>query len=153
MSQVYNATGDRIKVHLTQDWLGQFFKGAPEVYVENGQWATFMHTKPWGVPDGSTGAVVYRTASGSDIFIGWRNPWGIFLGPARCLTEVRPENYWWNTASASDMKDLLLSKGDGRCEKSGYGYKACSMYHYSSPYPEDIPTGVCLYRKYYGLLP
>lgn len=78
---VYNASGDPLTIYLHESWRGSFYKNSPPTVVQNGQWITFFHVHPMGAAEGSRGAVVYRTAADSNIFIGWQNPWKTLYMP------------------------------------------------------------------------
>lgn len=120
---VYNATGDTITCHDTQSWKGHFYKQSPENSFENGQWSIFMHVKPSVLPEGCTGAVIYRTKQHADVFLGWQNPWTPGYDTS-CWAECRAWDHWWGTGSKSFMEHLLYDKARSTHEDSSNGYKA-----------------------------
>jgi hypothetical protein len=123
LSRFYNASGDQIKVNFDHSWRGSFYKDSPPSTVENGQWTTFIHVHPGGSAKGSAGAVIYRTAADTDIFIGWQNPWNTAYDPT-CWTESQEKNHWWGVGSESFMLHLLDDKAGSRKDADGHGYKA-----------------------------
>jgi hypothetical protein len=122
LCRFYNASGDTIKVNFDHSWRGSFYKDAPSSTVANGQWTTFIHVHPSSSAKGSCGAVIYRTAADSDIFIGWQNPWNTSYDPT-CLVESQAKDHWWNVGSESYMLYLLDDKSGNRSDYNSYGYK------------------------------
>ena len=125
LCRFYNASGDQIKVNLVENWRGTFYKDLPPWTVENGQWTTFLHVHPWGSTSGSTGAVIYRTVTETDIFIGWQNPCFMsWFSDPTCWAESFEKDHWWGVGTKDHMLALLDGEADRRKEHEGPGYKA-----------------------------
>ncbi|RDB19460.1 hypothetical protein Hypma_013681 [Hypsizygus marmoreus] len=125
--RVYNASGGRLRVHLTKSWSGDFYQDQPDHYLENGQWSAFMHYNDgWSGISSATGAVVYRTGSDTDIFIGWFTKRDVPMSPA-CYVESQGKDHWWNVGSEGFMEYLIKDKGDLRSRDRQRGYKVTTI--------------------------
>ncbi|TDL14256.1 hypothetical protein BD410DRAFT_809876 [Rickenella mellea] len=138
MIRVYNASGDRIKVHFTRSWKGGFYKGSPEEIIENGRWSAFVHVKRSILAAGCTGAVVYRTAADTDVMVSWQCPWAIGSKPT-CYAESRAKDHWFNTVSDEFAESVLYGLAGNRNTHTEAGYEvAISIGESASSYCDAI---------------
>ncbi|TDL14262.1 hypothetical protein BD410DRAFT_846202 [Rickenella mellea] len=138
MIRVYNASGDRIKVHFTHSWKGGFYKDAPEEFVENRQWAAFMHVKLAAAAKGCTGAVVYRTAADTDVMVSWQCPRAAGSDPT-CWAESRAKDHWRNTVTPEFAESVLYGLAKNRNIFTEAGYEvAINIGDNLSPYCEAV---------------
>ncbi|GLB43547.1 hypothetical protein LshimejAT787_1400590 [Lyophyllum shimeji] len=125
--RVYNASGDRLQVHLTKSWGGDFYQDQPDHYLENGQWSAFVHYNDgWSGISSATGAVVYRTSSDADIFIGWHTKRDEENSPS-CHAESREKDHWWNVGSEGYMESRITKACKLRSRDTQQGYKVTTI--------------------------
>lgn len=122
LCRFYNASGDTIRVQIEYSWRGSFYIDTPASTVENGQWTTFLHVKPLATPFGSRGAVVYRTAGDTDVFIGWQNPLNFIIYGPTCWAKLTSKPRVWDQRLLDKMEGLLNDSGGSRksVDKNGY---------------------------------
>ena len=119
-----NASGDTIRAQFEYSWHGSFYIDVPASTVENGQWTTFLpHVTPLATPFGSRGAVVYRTAGDTDIFIGWQNPLNFVIYGPTCWAELTSRDQLWDQRLLDRMEGLLNDYGGSRKSVSNRDYR------------------------------
>ncbi|CAN6373606.1 unnamed protein product [Urochloa humidicola] len=111
--QVYNGTGDTLRLAKGHDWHGKALRYPNE--IRNGQWDCFSHVS--NEPNGSsTGAVVYRGNDDKDFLLAWSTP----------AVKVQQYRYF-------DATVILITTGKAAVDKARDGFP--SKHHPLPPFP------------------
>lgn len=98
---IFNASGETLTFHDSQDWSGGLGKYPIDGKVDNGEYTVFLHTKT-RLLQGSVSCVVFRGESGEDFLLAWENP---YWGQNSIYADVQPNDYWpqqqsWDTVAS-----------------------------------------------------